>query len=219
MTKQNTILSLIWILIFYSILRYIPYGNIILYPINLIVTFLHEFWHAFFALITGGSVLFIDINHDGSGLATTSGWISWIILMWGYIGSAIFGNILLYIGLKNDNQLSKNIVYLIGGLFFLTAIFWFSDIISSILQILLGTILIFIAKRVSWSSFFLWFIWLASLAYIIGDFRSGPSSDIAKFSDIFIIIPEFIWMYIWLSIVLIIVGMNLYIILRDASKK
>lgn len=219
MTKQNTIVSLIWILIFYSILRYIPYGNILLYPINLIVTFLHEFWHAFFALITGGSVLSIDINHDGSGLATTSGWISGIILMWGYIGSAIFGNILLYFWLKNDDRLSKNIVYLIGGLFFLTAIFWFSDIISSVLQILIGTTLIFIAKRVSWSSFFLWFLWLACLAHIIGDFRIWPSSDIAKFSDIFIFIPEFIWMYIWLGIVLIIVGANLYTIIQDPSKK
>ena len=219
MTKQNTLFSLIWLLTVYGILRYIPYGDTILYPITLIVTFLHEFWHAFFALITGGGVDSIDINHDGSGVARTSGWISGIILMWGYIGSAIFGNILLYMGLKGNNENSKIVLYFLGGLFFLTAFFWFSDILSFLIQVIIGTILIFVAKKIQYSSIILWFLWLASLAHIIWDFRVWPSSDIAKFSDIFIIIPEFIWMYIWLSIVLIIVGANLYIIIRDPSKK
>lgn len=218
MTQRNTLITLIGLLLIYLLIQYIPYGKIILYPITLIVTFLHEFWHAFFALITGWNVLSLDINRDGSGLATTSGWISGIILMWGYIGSAIFGNILLFLWLKGNNGTSKIVFYILGGLFFLTAIFWFSDIISFLIQIIIGTILIFLAKKITYSSAFLWFLWLASLAYIIGDFRVGPSSDIAKFSDIFIFIPEIVWMYLWLIIVGVIVSANIYFMLRNPKK-
>lgn len=100
MTKQNNILLLVGLLALYVTLQYIPYGKTLLYPINLIVTFLHEFGHAFFAIITGGSVHSIEINADGSGLAMTGGGIRGIVLMGGYIGSALFGNILLYVSIR-----------------------------------------------------------------------------------------------------------------------
>jgi hypothetical protein len=100
MTKRNDILLLVGLFSLYVILQYMPYGKTLLYPINLIVTFLHEFGHAFFAVITGGAVRSIEINTNGSGLAMTAGGISGIILMGGYIGSAIFGNILLYASIK-----------------------------------------------------------------------------------------------------------------------
>ncbi len=53
MTHKNNILLLVGLLAIYIALKYIPYGDTILYPINLIVTFLHEFGHSFFAVITG----------------------------------------------------------------------------------------------------------------------------------------------------------------------
>jgi hypothetical protein len=52
------------------------------------------------------------------------------------------------------------------------------------------------------------------LLHIIEDFNVWPSSDIKKFGDIFIIIPDFLWMIIWLSIVLIITGWNIKNIIK-----
>jgi len=91
--KLNNISILLIFVIFYFLLKnVIPYGEYIIYPINLFVTFLHEFWHAFFAIITGGSVLEVQINNDGSWVATTSGGWRSIVLMGGYIWSATFVN-------------------------------------------------------------------------------------------------------------------------------
>jgi hypothetical protein len=214
MTHKNNFLLLLLLLAIYIILKYIPYGNTLLYPINLIVTFLHEFGHSFFAVITGWRVISIEINADGSGLATTAGWIRGIILMGGYIGSAIFGNILLYASIRGSDALSKNIIYLLWWLMVCCAIFLYSGIISSILLILVGAGVIYIAKVFTYNKAFLWFLWLASLAYIVMDFKVGPSSDLEKFSQIFVIIPQFVWMYLWLFIVLWFVVYNLRMIFR-----
>jgi hypothetical protein len=214
MSKKNNILLLIGLFIFYIALQYIPYGKLLLYPINLIVTFLHEFGHAFFAIITGGGVRSIEINADGSGLAMTAGGIQSIILMGGYIGSALFGNILLYTSIKWSDKASKNIIYLLGGLMISSALFLFSGIISSFLLILVWIGIIYLANIFAYWRAFLWFIGLASLAHIILDFRVGPSSDLSKFSDIFLIVPQFVWMYVWLAIVLSLVFYNLRFIFQ-----
>ena len=214
MTHKNNILLLIGLLAIYILLKYIPYGNTILYPINLIVTFLHEFGHSFFAVITGWRVISIEINANGSGLATTAGGIYSIILMGGYIGSAIFGNILLYASIRWSDELSKNIIYLLWWLMICCAIFFYSDLISLILLLLIWASLIYLAKRFTYNKIFLWFLWLASLVHIILDFRVGPSSDLAKFSQIFIIIPEFVVMYLWLFIVIWLVFYNFRMIFR-----
>ncbi|MDQ7022372.1 MAG: M50 family metallopeptidase [Candidatus Gracilibacteria bacterium] len=101
---KNKIPTLITLVIIYFLLKnYIPYGNYIVYPINILVTLLHEFGHSFFALITGGSVKGVEINADGSGFAITAVQrIRDLVLAGGYIGSAIFGNILIYIGFKRS---------------------------------------------------------------------------------------------------------------------
>jgi len=48
-------------------------GRKILYPITLLVTFLHEFGHGIGAVITGGWVEEIQINKDGSGWTRSAG--------------------------------------------------------------------------------------------------------------------------------------------------
>jgi hypothetical protein len=58
---------LVALIIAYFLLKYfLPFGHYVIYPINLFVTFLHEFGHAFFALVTGGNVLEVQVNSDGS---------------------------------------------------------------------------------------------------------------------------------------------------------
>lgn len=206
---KNTILSLIWLSILYFLIKNIPYINMILYPVNLLVTFLHEFWHSFFAIITGWSVDSIKIDTNWSWLANTAWGIKWIILMWWYIWSAIFWNILLYIGIKSKKY-SELCIYLLSWLMIFSALFWFSNILSSIIQIWIAWLFILIAKKTNIDQYILQFLWLASIFYIISDFRVWPSSDLAKFSEIFIIIPQFIWMYIWLLIVIWLSWFNLY---------
>ena len=74
----------------------------ILYPIRLFVTFLHEFGHAAGAIITGGEVRHIRIDPNAGGVTQSAGGSRAITIMGGYIGSAIFGNALVYIGARKE---------------------------------------------------------------------------------------------------------------------
>ena len=53
------------------------------------------------------------------------------------------------------------------------------------------------------------FLGLASVLYIIQNFRIGPSSDLASFQREIGFLSAKIWMYVWLVISLAIVALNL----------
>lgn len=211
--NTNKIQILFWLIIFYIILKFLPFWNYILYPINLIVTFLHEFWHAFFAFVTGWTIESIKINSDGSWLAYTSWWVRWIVLMWGYIGSAVFWNLILHYSLKSDN-IAEKIMYTLAWFMIFSSLFFFASIVSSLILIIIWASLIIITKKLHYDSVIASFIWIASILHIIEDFNVGPSSDLAKFSEIFIIIPQVVWMYIWLLLVVWIFLFNLKLIFK-----
>jgi len=202
---------LIWLIIVYFLLKYlIPFGNYILYPINLIVTFLHEFWHAFFALITWWKVVWITINPDGSGFTKSAWWIRSLVLMWGYIWSAIFWNLLLYLAFKKKS-LVETVIYFFVWLMLFVAVFWFQNMITSIILFLLAGILYILTKKTDYDAMILKVIWVFSILYIIQDFSVWPSSDLAKFSTI---LPTWVWMWIWLGIVVFITWYNLKLIYK-----
>ncbi len=205
----------IWILIiliisYFSLKYYIPYGNYIIYPINLFVTFLHEFWHAFFAIITGWSVHWLVVNSDWSWVTTTSWWIRNLVVSGWYLGSALFGNILLYIWIKKQKY-SEKILYFLSFLMLLVAIFWFNWIISSLIIIILALGIFILAKYSKYDSLILQFLGVSSILFIIEDFNVWPSSDLEKFSWI---LPVSVWMIVWLVIVILISLYNLRFILK-----
>lgn len=213
MKKNNIFILSILILIYLLLKHIIPYGWYVIYPVNLLVTFLHELGHSLWSLITWWSVKSIEINADWSWLAITTWWFKSIILMWGYIWSAILWNILLYIWSKKENW-SENTIYFLASVMIFTSLYWFTWVVSSILLLIVAGSFIILAKKSKFDSIILQFLWIASLLYIIEDFNVWPSSDLAKFSDIFIILPEFVWMYVWLIIVIVITGFNIRYIMK-----
>src|SRR6478672_10425520 len=86
------------------VLWFLPYGNWIVYPIRLFVTFIHESSHALMAVLTGGSVQSLTISADTSGLtySAPSGFIGGLLTSSaGYIGTTVFGVVMLYLIRKN----------------------------------------------------------------------------------------------------------------------
>lgn len=209
-SKNNVYILIFFILLYFSLRYFIPFWNYIIYPFTLIVTFLHEFWHSFFAIITWWGVKWVQINWDGSGYAITYWWIRSFVLMWWYIGSAIFWNLLLYIWFKKP-KLAQNIIYFLSFLMLFVSIFWFNSISSSLILIIFSISLFYLAKKTKYDSLFLQLLWIFSILYIIQDFYVWPSSDLAKFSHI---LPTSVWMIIWLLIVLVITWYNLKIIFK-----
>jgi hypothetical protein len=67
-----------------------------MFPLRLLVTFVHELGHGMSAMLTGGTFVSFRVFGDGSGVAYTIGGSRIIILSMGYLGAALFGAILLY---------------------------------------------------------------------------------------------------------------------------
>lgn len=217
---QKTIIRLFIALGLYFGLTYFggDIGRKIMYPIRLLVTFLHEFGHAFGALITGGDVLNLQVNPDGSGYTTTAGGNRAIVLLGGYIGSAIFGNILLYIGTKKENAASFTL-YILATIMLISAVFWFNSLFTTGLLAVFALVLYLIASKTSFSSDILMFLGLTSILYIIQDFNVGPRSDLNKYAELFVFPPAEVWMYIWLIIAVVLTLFNARMIFRWDKRK
>lgn len=86
--------------------------NIIMIPLRLFVTYVHEAGHSIAAMITGGRVIRFIVSPDGSGLATTAGGVRSVVISGGYVGAALFGSLLFAIA----NRFSRWTRLLAGAL-------------------------------------------------------------------------------------------------------
>jgi hypothetical protein len=201
---------------FYILENLIPGGNIILYPFKLLVTMLHEFGHAMGAVVTGGDVSSIKINADGSGWCKTSGGSRGIVLMGGYIGSALFGNFLLYMGFVYQKS-SKWVLYGVAGVLILISTFWSADLTNTaFVLVFLGGIMLI--NRTKYNHIFLMLLGVLSVAHIVNDFNVGPTSDLAKFAELWPFISVQTWMYTWLVFVLAITGFTVNKMIKTQPK-
>jgi Peptidase M50B-like len=205
---QTPLTKALMMLVIYLILFYFGgSAKALLYPVIWLVAFLHETGHAVGALISGGQVLSLQINPDGSGLTTTQGGNIALILMGGYVGSAILGNILFYIGMKR-RRLAQTALLFLAGLMIFSMIKWPSSGMSMGLLLVYAAALFYIAMRTTLDQDVILFVGMASVLYIIQDFQVGPSSDLRAYEQHIGIFPAQIWMYIWLAIVLFITYSN-----------
>ncbi len=193
-------------------------GRTILYPVTLLVTFLHEFGHALGALLTGGEVVALQINADGSGFTKTRGGSLGIILMGGYLGSAILGNLLFYIGARG-RKVAKITIYVLAAFMVIVGFIWFNSLYTTGFLLAFAAVLYLIAKQTDFDREVLMFLGLASIIYIIQDFNVGPRSDLEKYAELLVFIPSHVWMYIWLFISLALTAINLRMVLKLGTRE
>lgn len=84
-----------WMLLAAAILSlalpFIPGAALVTYPLSLFRTYFHEGGHAVMTLLTGGSVEFVRIAQDTSGVTGSRGGFYPLICSAGYIGATAFG--------------------------------------------------------------------------------------------------------------------------------
>jgi hypothetical protein len=203
------------ILVVYGALRFFggSIGATLLYPVTLLVTFLHELGHALGALLTGGSVVGMQINPDGSGYTITRGGSQGVTLIGGYLGSAVLGNVLFRIGARHQ-ALTHHTLLVLSGLMILSGVIWFQSLNSTALLFVFGLLLGFIALKTNWDQDVLMFLGLAAVLYIIQDFDTGPKSDLVMYEKVVGFFPYQVWMYLWLGLAGVLFLWNLKEIFR-----
>ena len=77
----------------------------LIYPIKVFVVILHEFSHGLAAVLTGGSIVKIEISQQVGGVCYTRGGVRFIVASAGYLGSIFWGGLILIIAArtKYDN--------------------------------------------------------------------------------------------------------------------
>lgn len=207
------------ILVVYILLKFMggSFGALLLYPVTMLVTFLHEFGHALGAVLTGGAVEGVQINPDGSGYTTTRGGSPGVILMGGYLGSAILGNVLFRIGARH-HRLAQGTLLAMAIFMCLVGLVWFESFESTGILWVFALVLAFIALKTNFDQDVLMFLGLAAVLYIIQDFNVGPSSDLAMYEKVVGLFPAQVWMYIWLGLAALLFYWNLSGVFRKDRK-
>ena len=82
------------------LLSMVFWDSVVLTPVKLFVVLLHEMSHAAAALLTGGSVAEIQIDHRIGGHAITRGGWPLLIVSSGYLGSMLLGGGILLLSLR-----------------------------------------------------------------------------------------------------------------------
>jgi hypothetical protein len=92
--RRDFLLALGAFVIAFVLWQFRPFSPVV-YPLRLFVTFIHELGHGTAAILTGGEFLRFEVMENGAGIAFSRGGVRPIVIMAGYVGTAIFGAVLL----------------------------------------------------------------------------------------------------------------------------
>ncbi|MFN0108156.1 MAG: M50 family metallopeptidase [Blastocatellia bacterium] len=147
-TKKNN--NSLWFLFGASALSialsYVPLAWVIVYPIRLFVTFVHEGGHALAAILTLGDVDSLHVYLDASGTTLTRGGLGIAIASAGYLTSTVFGAALLI--LCSQAKFAKAALTVSAGLVLVTA-FLAGDTVTLFMGIVLVLVLVGVAIMAS----------------------------------------------------------------------
>ena len=113
MAKRLNIRRLAWLAAI-ALVSVLFWLSPVLAPFKIFVVFIHETGHALAALLTGGRVLSMVVTPWQSGYVESLGGHALIIASAGYIGSALFGGIML--SLSGRKQWTQCIFIALAGM-------------------------------------------------------------------------------------------------------
>jgi hypothetical protein len=119
--QQDLLLALGAFLVALVLWQFRPFSPII-FPLRLFVTFIHELGHGTATLATGGHFISFEVESTRAGATYYSGGIQEIIIPAGYMGTAIFGAVLLF--LANRASKPQQVAVMLGSAFIMLTLFY-----------------------------------------------------------------------------------------------
>jgi len=192
------------------------------YPLKILVVFFHELSHALTALATGGSVVEIRLEAAQGGVCMVRGGNPLLILMAGYLGSLIWGGVILVLASRTRRGSATTgalgALVLVVGLFLVRPVLSFGFVfagVAGLAMILAGRNLTSRANAV-----LLKVIGLTSCLYAILDIKSDTMDRPQLRSDAHMLaeltgIPTVVWGGLWIILALV----AAFLFLRLATRR
>ncbi len=174
-----------------------------LYPIKLFVVLLHEVGHGLAAVLTGGHIEHIEINQNLGGVCWSSGGIRLLVLPAGYLGSMLFGGLILVSASRSRHD--KLLSMALGGITLALVILFVRNLFGFLFGLGFGLALVGAGRYLSpgFNDLLLKFLGLTSCLYAVIDIkedlisRTVPGSDAYQMSRELFLPPVF-WGVLWM---------------------
>ena len=119
----------------------LPGAGMILLPLELLNTHIHELCHAVVAVATGGDVSYIKVFSTGSGVTPISGGSPILAASAGYVGATVLGGLILLF--SRTDKGARNALFATAGALTLSMLFWVRGDIAGVASGLLWILLLF----------------------------------------------------------------------------
>jgi len=201
--SQRRRLQLIAALAAYLIALWVLWPTVFVYPLKIFVVFLHELSHALAAVATGGQVASINLDPREGGATWVRGGNRFLTLSAGYLGSLLWGLLLLAIA-RSRPRAARAVVQALGVLMILMTIGYVRGWFGMVFGLLFGIGLFAAGRRLrpQAAAAVLSVLGVTSAVYALLDIRSdillqpGAPSDAAMLAQL-TGIPAIIWGLLW----------------------
>ncbi len=197
------ILALVFIMVPIVLLWNTP----VVYPLKILVVFFHEISHGLASILTGGKMITIELSHHQGGACMTLGGNRFIILSAGYLGSLLWGGIILTAAART--RFDRAITALLGASIVIVGILYVRPIIGFgfAFSLIIGASLVAFARYLpeAANDVLLKVIGLTSCLYAVLDIvsdgisRDIPMSDANALGDM-IFLPGWLVSIVWLIV-------------------
>lgn len=195
--------QLYFLLVAAIIIRQIPFASI---PLNWLETYFHEISHGLAAVLTGGSIVNIQLFPNGSGLCTSQGGLTFLISFMGYAGATLWGWFIFKLA-NSHQRMAQIFSALMIALLIASIILWARDLLTIIILSALAILFLFTIKmtRLYYVQLTLKFFGLSILlnslmspTYLFDGRSKGDGAALSAMT----MVPEFVWVLTWCAIAL-----------------
>lgn len=202
-TDWREVASLAGVVVVLGFLWHTP----VVYPLKVLVTFLHELGHGGAAVVTGGIITGIEVNADASGWCRALGGNRFVIISSGYLGSMFYGGVILWVTSRTRGH--KILAGILGGTLLILAILFIRPVIQFGFLFVIATGAALIAAGYYLPSmvnqYVLKTIGLFSCVYAVLDIKRVGIDQPGTFSDAHLLadhtgLPVVFWGVLWVLI-------------------
>lgn len=202
------------------------WDTVVVYPVKVFVVFFHEMSHGIAAMLTGGRIAAIRVDSNLGGVTLTWGGSSFLTLSAGYLGSMLWGSVILILASRMEND--RPLMAALGLIILLMTLAFVRNLFGFTFGLLAGAAMVGIAFKAheAVSDFLLKFLGFTSCLYVVLDIKEdllSPSSPAVQ-SDATMLaqmtgIPATVWGGLWLLIAFAVLGFTIYVASRTEQRR